>query len=93
MIIPQNDYPKNWDQIAKQAKNTAGWVCEHCGHGHDPSTGHTMTVHHLDGDKANCTYENLLVCCQRCHLSLQASYYPGQAVLFPLPWMVKRGLA
>lgn len=30
-----------------------------------------LTVHHLDGDKANCRWWNLAALCQRCHLQIQ----------------------
>ena len=32
----------------------------------------TLTVHHLDGDKANCRLWNLAALCQQCHLQIQA---------------------
>jgi hypothetical protein len=31
-----------------------------------------LTVHHLDGDKANLSWWNLAALCQRCHLEIQA---------------------
>jgi hypothetical protein len=49
----------------------------------DPATGRVLpplvvvaqwrilTVHHLDGDKANCRWWNLAALCQRCHLTIQ----------------------
>jgi 5-methylcytosine-specific restriction endonuclease McrA len=30
-----------------------------------------LTVHHLDGSKANCRWWNLAALCQRCHLQIQ----------------------
>lgn len=30
-----------------------------------------LTVHHLDGDKANCRWWNLAALCQKCHLHIQ----------------------
>lgn len=30
-----------------------------------------LTVHHLDGNKANCRWWNLTALCQRCHLTIQ----------------------
>lgn len=88
-----NDYPPNWDEIATGIKDLAGWECENCGHPHEVETGYMLTVHHLDGDKANCVYENLVALCQRCHLRIQATYYPGQTMLIEPPaWMVARGL-
>ena len=88
-----NDYPANWSQIAADLKESVGWRCEHCGHPHDIASGYMLTVHHLNGDKSDCRYENLLACCQRCHLYLQTRFYPGQLPLIPLEWMLKRGLA
>lgn len=35
-----------------------------------------LTVHHLDGDKANCQWWNLLPLCQRCHLTVQGNVNP-----------------
>ncbi len=36
-----------------------------------------LTVHHLDGDKANCAWWNLLSLCQRCHLTIQCRVNPA----------------
>ena len=66
-----NDYPDEWPDIANRIKNAAEWKCERCGHKHDFVTGHVLTVHHLDGDKANCQDWNLAALCQRCHLQIQ----------------------
>jgi len=67
-----NDYPADWPAIARQVKDAATWRCVRCGHAHDPASGYTLTVHHLDGDKANCAWHNLAALCQRCHLRIQA---------------------
>lgn len=64
-------YPENWDEIARDVKSAASWRCIRCRHSHDPYTGHTLTVHHLDGDKANVKWWNLAALCQRCHLQIQ----------------------
>jgi len=87
-----SEYPENWPEIAQDIKDRAGWRCEHCRRPHDPQTGYTLTVHHLDGDKANCAYSNLVALCQRCHLRIQASYMPGQLSFIRYEWMEKRGL-
>lgn len=65
------DYPSDWKAIAKAVKDAAGWKCERCGHDHDPATGHTLTVHHLDNRKDNCRDWNLAALCQKCHLHIQ----------------------
>lgn len=40
-----------------------GWVVE--------AKWRILTVHHLDGNKANCRWWNLASLCQRCHLTIQ----------------------
>jgi len=78
-----NDYPENWKDIAARRKSEEGYRCERCGHSNSPSTGHTLTVHHLDDNKANCADYNLAVLCQRCHLSVQRIRDWSQLIL---PW-------
>lgn len=39
-----------------------------------------LTVHHLDGNKANCRWWNLVSLCQRCHLRIQ------RKVVMPRIW-------
>lgn len=90
--MSNNSYPTDWPEIAQQIKDDAGWQCEHCGHDHDPEAGYCLTVHHLDGDKSNCTRQNLVALCQRCHLHIQAVYQPGQQSFIKYPWAVERGL-
>ena len=47
-----------------------------------------LTVHHLDGNKANCEPWNLAALCQRCHLSIQARVDFYQMYMFEhSPWM------
>lgn len=64
-------YPKDWKDIANRIKANSGWMCERCFHPNDPKSGHTLTVHHLDGNKSNCEDWNLAALCQRCHLAIQ----------------------
>ena len=40
-----------------------------------------LTVHHLDEDKRNCLWWNLVALCQRCHLRMQ------RAVVLDRPWL------
>lgn len=88
------EYPDNWPEIAVAIKEAVHWRCEHCGHVHAPEVGRCLTVHHLDGNKANCSWYNLVALCQKCHLHIQARFIPGQAVMgFARPgWMKERGL-
>lgn len=46
-----------------------------------------LTVHHLDGEKANCLWWNLIALCQRCHLNVQRRVIMGRAYIFEhTPW-------
>lgn len=86
-------YPPDWPQIARRVKDAADWRCRHCGHPHDWPRGYALTVHHLNRNKADCGLTNLLACCQRCHLHIQARYSPGQLMLPGLlwPWLDAHG--
>ena len=66
-----NDYPTDWPEISRRIRTGAGDKCERCKHPNDLASGHLLTVHHLDGDKANCAEWNLAALCQRCHLKIQ----------------------
>jgi 5-methylcytosine-specific restriction endonuclease McrA len=77
-----NDYPPDWPEIARRVKNAAKWACVRCKQPHCFETGHVLTVHHLDGDKANCEPWNLAALCQRCHLKIQARVDMEQGFLF-----------
>jgi len=77
-----SDYPNDWPEIARRVKNEAGWQCIRCGHEHDPESGYCLTVHHLDGDKFNVKWHNLVALCQRCHLHIQAKVQMEQKWMF-----------
>lgn len=64
-------YPENWREIAQAVKDEAGWACIRCGHPHDVPAGYMLTVHHLDLDKSNCAWWNIVALCQKCHLQIQ----------------------
>ncbi len=66
-----NAYPDNWKEIATRVKTAAMWQCERCHMMNDSGNGYCLTVHHLDGNKANCADWNLAALCQRCHLKIQ----------------------
>lgn len=68
------------------------WPCDaHCRHEMaGPRKQRMLTVHHLDGNKANCEWWNLAALCQVCHLFVQGVYLPGQVVAMFLivePWL------
>jgi len=76
-------YPPDWKEIAAAIKAAAGWRCVRCGHPHEPATGYTLTVHHLDLNPANCAWWNCPALCQRCHLSVQGR------VVMERPWVLE----
>jgi hypothetical protein len=76
------EYPSNWIDIANEIKNAAGWRCIRCKSPNDRDTGHVLTVHHWDGNKANCRWWNLLALCQKCHLIIQAKVNPDRPWVF-----------
>ena len=88
MRLPtRGEYPDDWPAMAQLVKQEAGNTCARCGTAHDPGGGYTMTVHHFDGDKANCARWNLMPLCQRCHLSVQARVNPERPLMFaPNVW-------
>lgn len=77
------DYPPDWPAIATACKDAAHWQCVRCGHPHDPTTGHTLTVHHIDMNPSNCAWWNLAALCQKCHLHIQAKVRIEQPYLLP----------
>jgi len=64
-------YTKDWNKIANEIKEAAGWKCENCEHPNDPGNGYALTVHHLDANPQNNDPSNLVALCQRCHLKHQ----------------------
>ncbi|MDD5305410.1 MAG: hypothetical protein PHS14_20110, partial [Elusimicrobia bacterium] len=49
-----------------------------------------LTVHHLDGNKANVRLWNLAALCQVCHLVIQGRVAFYQSYPFPhTPWMAR----
>ncbi len=76
-----SEYPSNWREVALGKKVAVGWRCERCNHPHDLGTAHVLTVHHLDGNKANVEDWNLEALCQRCHLRVQGRVIMDQFML------------
>lgn len=74
-------YPPNWRELARSVKEAAHWCCIRCGHPNQVAGARVLTVHHWDGDKANCRWWNLMALCQRCHLSIQGRVDPHQAYM------------
>lgn len=77
-----NEHPPDWPGIARTVKEDAAWKCVRCGHPNSRESWHILTVHHLDGDKANCRWWNIPALCQRCHLSIQSRVRMDQRWMF-----------
>lgn len=81
-LVHRGTYPEYWLLLAAAIKKAAGFRCIRCQRGHDPEAGYCLTVHHMDGDKGNDHWWNLLALCQRCHLIVQAKVIPDRPYLF-----------
>lgn len=69
-------YAENGKETRKAAREAAGNICIRCKHPNDFSSGHVLTTHHFDGNKANDAWYNLMALCQRCHLHIQNKVDP-----------------
>lgn len=75
-----NDYNPDGKEKRRLARAAVGNKCVRCG---SPSVpGKILTTHHLDGDKSNDEWWNLLPLCQVCHLQVQAKVDPEQPYFF-----------
>ena len=69
MPFDKSRYPDDWDEIARQKKEAAGWQCEECGMPHmgDNTMGSCLTIHHPNRDTWDRDAETRALCA-RCHL-------------------------
>lgn len=92
-------YPHLWERglIQTRVRERADHRCEECGMPFRSGTnlaiqaeqkgGHPIvgTVHHIDGNKSNCSSRNLVFLCQRCHYRVHLlGWVPG--AMLPLAW-------
>jgi hypothetical protein len=75
MPMNRRHYHPEWRKISLRVREAAKWLCELCPAEHGQKHWKTgskvvLTVHHIDGDKANNSKHNLISLCQRCHLRL-----------------------
>jgi hypothetical protein len=75
-----NNYNTDGKEKRRQARESVGNKCIRCGSSSVP--GKILTTHHLDGDKSNDAWWNLLPLCQVCHLKIQANVDPEQPYFF-----------
>src|SRR2546423_6641448 len=78
----RKQYPKNWEALARQCKEQAGWTCEHCHVRHGAKrisrqTGvvYTVFLHaaHTEHDIGN-PNPALLCLCPTCHGTYDYAY-------------------
>lgn len=111
-IETQGEYPRLWKLglIQSRIRERANHRCEQCGMEFQPGSnvavsalrkdGQPMigTVHHIDGNKANCCRRNLVYLCQSCHYKLHIfGWVPGEVLPLawrnqPPDWIIRRGL-
>ena len=70
-------------------KAEADQKCIRCGHANEAHTGYMLTVHHLDLNKSNCRWWNLVALCQRCHLRIQGKVDMDQSWMFDFSDWIK----
>jgi hypothetical protein len=64
--VANDPYPDEFSPYLKRRiRKRDKYICQTCGmNTYGSKTGH---VHHVDGDKQNCSEENLLLLCATCH--------------------------
>ena len=82
-LYTHGEYNPDGAEKRRAAREAVGNVCIRCGHPHDVASGHVMTTHHFDGNKANDAWYNLLPLCQRCHLTIQGKVNPDTPWFLP----------
>lgn len=78
-------YPPNWDELAWECKERAGWQCEHCGVPHrTPAISRAgepyiiyLAAAHLDHDPWN-FFPRLACLCPSCHGRYDWSWWERQ---------------
>ncbi len=64
---PLNDYPVNWESIANDLKSGLNYRCQECKLVIGELRKKYLHVHHINGNKNECTQDNLRCLCIRCH--------------------------
>ena len=81
----RDEYPDDWDEIATEVKEAAGWRCQTCGaqcrRPGEPFDTHrrTLTVAHRDHNPLHCSPSNLIAECAPCHLRRDAGHHARNA--------------
>lgn len=64
--VAQWDYAPDWKAIARKIRDRDEWTCQSCGE-QRKRWGHSLHVHHIDGNKLNNDQGNLTSLCASCH--------------------------
>lgn len=69
ITAPPSNYPRNWSQFSRIAKEKKDYTCEECGVycGESNRMRSLVHCHHIDGVKRNNRPDNLRVLCAECH--------------------------
>jgi hypothetical protein len=76
------NYAADGKETRRAAREAAGNRCIRCKHPNCVASGHVLTTHHFDGNKANDVWWNLMALCQRCHLKVQNKVDPEVPFFF-----------
>lgn len=61
-----NPYPWNWDKIRSAIRARDDYTCQLCGKA-ESECGRELATHHIDYDRDNNEFTNLIALCQVCH--------------------------
>lgn len=71
-----NQYPKNWNEISRNYRAFKNWTCEKCGV-HLINHTDLLETHHINGQKNECQYSNLMALCADCHSKMPMHSHMG----------------
>lgn len=74
LLFPREsgDYPFEWNQdLKKQIRDRDNWACQDCGKTQNElrKSHRRLAIHHIDTNKDNLAFENLVTLCFPCHMS------------------------
>ncbi len=85
MPMDRKRYPENWDEIAFEVKEAAGWKCRICKvQCYRPGEkvydfSRVAATAHLDHNSADCGSDNLICLCSSCHLKYDRKQHAKSA--------------